>query len=52
MTRIAPTAMYLVVVQSTIMTLIGGRLRWHRIARTGAATAYARDTSPAGPRSR
>ena len=28
--------MYLVVVQSTIMALTGGRLRWHRMARTGA----------------
>jgi cellulose synthase/poly-beta-1,6-N-acetylglucosamine synthase-like glycosyltransferase/peptidoglycan/xylan/chitin deacetylase (PgdA/CDA1 family) len=36
--------MYLVVVQSTIMALIGGRLRWHRLIRTGAATAYVRDT--------
>ena len=35
--------MYLVVVQSTIMALIGGRLRWHRMTRIGAASAYARD---------
>ncbi|WP_211303942.1 bifunctional polysaccharide deacetylase/glycosyltransferase family 2 protein [Pseudosporangium ferrugineum] len=33
--------MYLVVVQSTVMALLGGRLRWHRMARTGAATAHA-----------
>jgi cellulose synthase/poly-beta-1,6-N-acetylglucosamine synthase-like glycosyltransferase/peptidoglycan/xylan/chitin deacetylase (PgdA/CDA1 family) len=37
--------MYLVVVQSTIMALTGGRLRWHRMVRTGAATTYARDTA-------
>jgi cellulose synthase/poly-beta-1,6-N-acetylglucosamine synthase-like glycosyltransferase len=34
--------MYLVVFQSTVMALLGGRLRWHRMARTGAATAHAR----------
>ena len=33
--------MYLVVIQSTVMALLGGRLRWHRMARTGAATAHA-----------
>jgi hypothetical protein len=33
--------MYLVVIQSTVMALIGGRLRWHRMVRTGAATAHA-----------
>jgi cellulose synthase/poly-beta-1,6-N-acetylglucosamine synthase-like glycosyltransferase len=33
--------MYLVVVQSTVTALLGGRLRWHRLARTGAATAHA-----------
>jgi hypothetical protein len=32
---------YLVVFQSTVMALLGGRLRWHRITRTGAARAYA-----------
>jgi cellulose synthase/poly-beta-1,6-N-acetylglucosamine synthase-like glycosyltransferase/peptidoglycan/xylan/chitin deacetylase (PgdA/CDA1 family) len=32
--------MYLVVVQSTVMALLGGRLRWHRMVRTGAATAH------------
>ena len=31
--------MYLVVVQSTVTALAGGRLRWHRMARTGAAQA-------------
>jgi cellulose synthase/poly-beta-1,6-N-acetylglucosamine synthase-like glycosyltransferase/peptidoglycan/xylan/chitin deacetylase (PgdA/CDA1 family) len=31
--------MYLVVVQSTVMALLGGRLGWHRMVRTGAATA-------------
>jgi cellulose synthase/poly-beta-1,6-N-acetylglucosamine synthase-like glycosyltransferase/peptidoglycan/xylan/chitin deacetylase (PgdA/CDA1 family) len=31
----------LVVVQSTVMALLGGRLRWHRMARTGAASAHA-----------
>ena len=34
--------MYLVVFQSTVMALLGGRLRWHRMARTGAASAHAR----------
>ncbi|MFC7241082.1 bifunctional polysaccharide deacetylase/glycosyltransferase family 2 protein [Catellatospora aurea] len=34
--------MYLVVIQSTVMALVGDRLRWHRMARTGAATAHAR----------
>jgi cellulose synthase/poly-beta-1,6-N-acetylglucosamine synthase-like glycosyltransferase/peptidoglycan/xylan/chitin deacetylase (PgdA/CDA1 family) len=28
--------MYLVSVQSTVMALVGGRLRWHRMSRTGA----------------
>ncbi len=37
--------MYLVVVQSTIMALVGGRLRWHRMTRIGAATEHARETS-------
>jgi cellulose synthase/poly-beta-1,6-N-acetylglucosamine synthase-like glycosyltransferase len=31
--------MYLVVVQSTVMALVGGRLRWHRMVRTGVAGA-------------
>src|SRR6266508_1242781 len=31
--------MYLVVIQSTVMALLGGRLRWHRLVRTGAASA-------------
>jgi hypothetical protein len=30
---------YLVVFQSTVMALIGGRLHWHRPVRTGAARA-------------
>ena len=34
--------MYLVVIQSTVMALLGGRLRWHRMIRTGAASAHAR----------
>jgi hypothetical protein len=33
--------MYLVVVQSTVMALLGDRLGWHRMVRTGAASAYA-----------
>ncbi|OLB81171.1 MAG: bi-functional transferase/deacetylase [Actinobacteria bacterium 13_2_20CM_2_71_6] len=33
--------MYLVVIQSTVTALLGGRLRWHRMLRTGAATAHA-----------
>nr|MDT0660627.1 bifunctional polysaccharide deacetylase/glycosyltransferase family 2 protein [Micromonospora sp. DSM 115978] len=32
--------MYLVVFQSTVMALLGGRLRWHRMTRTGAARAH------------
>ena len=28
--------MYLVVIQSTVMALVGDRLRWHRMVRTGA----------------
>jgi cellulose synthase/poly-beta-1,6-N-acetylglucosamine synthase-like glycosyltransferase len=31
--------MYLVVIQSTVMALTGGRLRWHRMVRIGAAGA-------------
>lgn len=37
--------MYLVVIQSTVMALLGGRLRWHRMVRIGAATAHARTTT-------
>jgi hypothetical protein len=37
--------MYLVVIQSTVMALLGGRLRWHRMVRIGAATAHARAAS-------
>ena len=33
--------MYLVVVQSTVMALVGSRLRWHRMVRTGEAAALA-----------
>lgn len=33
--------MYLVVIQSTVMALIGGRLRWQRMSRTGAVARYA-----------
>jgi hypothetical protein len=33
--------MYLVVIQSTVMALLGGRLRWHRMVRVGAATSHA-----------
>jgi cellulose synthase/poly-beta-1,6-N-acetylglucosamine synthase-like glycosyltransferase/peptidoglycan/xylan/chitin deacetylase (PgdA/CDA1 family) len=39
--------MYLVVIQSTVMALLGGRLRWHRMVRTGAATTHADTTTPA-----
>jgi hypothetical protein len=39
--------MYLVVFQSTVMALLGGRLRWHRMVRTGAASAHARATTGA-----
>ena len=33
--------MYLVVFQSAVMALTGGRLRWYRLARAGAAAAHA-----------
>ncbi|MEV6850348.1 bifunctional polysaccharide deacetylase/glycosyltransferase family 2 protein [Actinoplanes sp. NPDC051411] len=33
--------MYLVVIQSTVMAMLGGRLRWHRMVRTGAAAQHA-----------
>jgi len=35
--------MYLVVIQSTVMALLGGRLRWHRMVRTGAAAVRVRE---------
>ncbi|MEU8612411.1 bifunctional polysaccharide deacetylase/glycosyltransferase family 2 protein [Actinoplanes sp. NPDC048791] len=38
--------MYLVVVQSTVMALLGGRLGWHRMVRTGAATAHITAATP------
>ncbi|MEV4639692.1 bifunctional polysaccharide deacetylase/glycosyltransferase family 2 protein [Actinoplanes sp. NPDC049548] len=41
--------MYLVVIQSTVMALLGGRLRWHRMVRTGAATAHAGPQDHARP---
>jgi cellulose synthase/poly-beta-1,6-N-acetylglucosamine synthase-like glycosyltransferase/peptidoglycan/xylan/chitin deacetylase (PgdA/CDA1 family) len=42
---------YLVAVQSTVMALLGGRLGWHRMVRTGAASAHAQATARdvAGP---
>lgn len=39
--------MYLVVVQSVVMALGGDRLRWHRMARIGAAGAHPLATTPA-----
>jgi hypothetical protein len=33
--------MYLVVIQSTVAALLGGRLRWHGMVRTGAAAVHA-----------
>jgi cellulose synthase/poly-beta-1,6-N-acetylglucosamine synthase-like glycosyltransferase len=39
--------MYLVVIQSTMLAVTGGRLRWHRMARTGAAAAH--QPPPAAP---
>ncbi|MGW4942534.1 bifunctional polysaccharide deacetylase/glycosyltransferase family 2 protein [Actinoplanes sp. NPDC004185] len=41
--------MYLVVVQSTVMALLGGGLGWHRMVRTGAATAHIAATTPEPP---
>lgn len=37
--------MYLVVIQSAVMALLGGRLRWHRMVRVGAATSHAEATA-------
>ncbi|MEV4758900.1 bifunctional polysaccharide deacetylase/glycosyltransferase family 2 protein [Micromonospora sp. NPDC049559] len=34
--------MYLVVIQSVVTVLMGTRLRWHRMVRTGEAAAFAR----------
>jgi hypothetical protein len=39
--------MYLVVIQSTVMALLGGRLRWQRMARIGAVAG---DAAEAGAR--
>ncbi|HEX5594495.1 MAG TPA: bifunctional polysaccharide deacetylase/glycosyltransferase family 2 protein [Micromonosporaceae bacterium] len=41
--------MYLVVVQSVVTALLGSRLRWHRMARTGEAAALI-DAASAPPR--
>jgi cellulose synthase/poly-beta-1,6-N-acetylglucosamine synthase-like glycosyltransferase len=41
--------MYLVVVQSTVMALLGGRLGWHRMVRTGAAVAHIESAPPEPP---
>ncbi|MEQ4301744.1 glycosyltransferase [Plantactinospora sp. B6F1] len=45
--------MYLVVVQSTVTALLGSRLRWHRMVRTGEAAALVgpgtADRTPAWP---
>jgi len=38
--------MYLVVVQSAVMALLGGRLGWQRMVRTGAATAHITAATP------
>jgi len=38
--------MYLVVIQSTVLALLGGRLRWQRMRRTGAAAAYQAASRP------
>jgi cellulose synthase/poly-beta-1,6-N-acetylglucosamine synthase-like glycosyltransferase/peptidoglycan/xylan/chitin deacetylase (PgdA/CDA1 family) len=38
--------MYLVVVQAAVTALLGSRLRWHRMARTGAAAALVREAPP------
>jgi hypothetical protein len=37
--------MYLVVVQAAVTALLGSRLRWHRMARTGSAAALAASRS-------
>jgi peptidoglycan/xylan/chitin deacetylase (PgdA/CDA1 family)/GT2 family glycosyltransferase len=41
--------MYLVVFQSTVMALLGGRLRWQRMARIGAVAAHPGVAEPALP---
>jgi hypothetical protein len=40
------------VVQSTVMALLGGRLGWHRMVRTGAATAHITATTSEPPGAR
>jgi cellulose synthase/poly-beta-1,6-N-acetylglucosamine synthase-like glycosyltransferase/peptidoglycan/xylan/chitin deacetylase (PgdA/CDA1 family) len=40
--------MYLVVIQSTVMALVGDRLRWHRMVRTGAVARIPTNRSMAG----
>ena len=40
--------MYLVVVQAAVTAVLGSRLRWHRMARTGAAAALAPDITAGG----
>jgi len=37
--------MYLVVIQSTVLALLGGRLRWHRMRRIGATAAVSQAAS-------
>jgi len=41
--------MYLVVVQAAVTALLGTRLRWHRMARTGAAAAITVSGPPRSP---
>ncbi|MEV0720371.1 bifunctional polysaccharide deacetylase/glycosyltransferase family 2 protein [Asanoa sp. NPDC050611] len=41
--------MYLVVVQAVVTALLGSRLRWHRMARTGAAAGLAAELTTRRP---
>jgi peptidoglycan/xylan/chitin deacetylase (PgdA/CDA1 family)/glycosyltransferase involved in cell wall biosynthesis len=41
--------MYLVVIQSTVMALMGDRLRWQRMTRTGAAAQLVQPAQPPAP---
>jgi cellulose synthase/poly-beta-1,6-N-acetylglucosamine synthase-like glycosyltransferase/peptidoglycan/xylan/chitin deacetylase (PgdA/CDA1 family) len=44
--------MYLVVFQSTVMAMLGSRLRWHRMARIGAASTHANTVARTGARTK
>ncbi len=41
--------MYLVVIQSVVSAVLGSRLRWHKLARTGSAGSALETSTPVGP---